>query len=79
MTYIRLTWVWVIGEQQLSRLSISSNIVILFLGLVHVGDELKEVNGIAVLHKRPEEISQILVCSYFYFEICYYQVGLLKQ
>ncbi|ETE68250.1 MAGUK p55 subfamily member 3, partial [Ophiophagus hannah] len=29
-------------------------------GLVHVGDELREVNGIAVLHKRPEEISQIL-------------------
>jgi hypothetical protein len=28
---------------------------------VHVGDELREVNGIAVLHKRPEEISQILV------------------
>ncbi|XP_074834824.1 MAGUK p55 subfamily member 3 isoform X1 [Carettochelys insculpta] len=32
-------------------------------GLVHVGDELKEVNGIAVLHKRPEEISQILAQS----------------
>ncbi|KAM3821427.1 MAGUK p55 subfamily member 3 [Vipera latastei] len=32
-------------------------------GLVHVGDELREVNGIAVLHKRPEEISQILVQS----------------
>lgn len=31
------------------------------LGLVHVGDELREVNGIAVLHKRPDEISQILV------------------
>ncbi|KAH0626724.1 hypothetical protein JD844_001857 [Phrynosoma platyrhinos] len=30
-------------------------------GLVHVGDELREVNGITVLHKRPEEISQILV------------------
>uniref|UniRef100_A0A2K6U3F8 MAGUK p55 scaffold protein 3 n=1 Tax=Saimiri boliviensis boliviensis TaxID=39432 RepID=A0A2K6U3F8_SAIBB len=30
-------------------------------GLVHVGDELREVNGIAVLHKRPDEISQILV------------------
>ncbi|NXH11079.1 MPP3 protein, partial [Bucco capensis] len=29
-------------------------------GLVHVGDELREVNGIPVLHKRPEEISQIL-------------------
>ncbi|NXX43543.1 MPP3 protein, partial [Tricholaema leucomelas] len=32
-------------------------------GLVHVGDELREVNGIAVLHKRPEEISQILAQS----------------
>ncbi|KAF7239770.1 MAGUK p55 subfamily member 3 [Varanus komodoensis] len=31
--------------------------------LVHVGDELREVNGIAVLHKRPEEISQILAQS----------------
>ena len=33
------------------------------LGLVHVGDELREVNGITVLHKRPDEISQILVCA----------------
>ncbi|XP_053217129.1 MAGUK p55 subfamily member 3 isoform X2 [Podarcis raffonei] len=32
-------------------------------GLVHVGDELREVNGVAVLHKRPEEISQILAQS----------------
>nr|XP_045231845.1 MAGUK p55 subfamily member 3 isoform X3 [Macaca fascicularis] len=32
-------------------------------GLVHVGDELREVNGIAVLHKRPDEISQILAQS----------------
>ncbi|KAM6189909.1 MAGUK p55 subfamily member 3 isoform 4-T4 [Sarcoramphus papa] len=32
-------------------------------GLVHVGDELREVNGISVLHKRPEEISQILAQS----------------
>uniref|UniRef100_A0A8C9V3B4 MAGUK p55 scaffold protein 3 n=1 Tax=Scleropages formosus TaxID=113540 RepID=A0A8C9V3B4_SCLFO len=29
-------------------------------GLVHVGDELREVNGIPVIHKRPDEISQIL-------------------
>lgn len=33
------------------------------LGLVHVGDELREVNGITVVHKRPDEISQILVCA----------------
>ncbi|XP_063156937.1 MAGUK p55 subfamily member 3 [Candoia aspera] len=32
-------------------------------GLVHVGDELREVNGVDVLHKRPEEISQILAQS----------------
>nr|XP_056719351.1 MAGUK p55 subfamily member 3 [Euleptes europaea] len=32
-------------------------------GLVHVGDELREVNGVVVLHKRPEEISQILAQS----------------
>uniref|UniRef100_A0A8C2PPD3 Membrane protein, palmitoylated 3b (MAGUK p55 subfamily member 3) n=1 Tax=Cyprinus carpio TaxID=7962 RepID=A0A8C2PPD3_CYPCA len=29
-------------------------------GLVHVGDELREVNGNLIIHKRPEEISQIL-------------------
>uniref|UniRef100_A0A8C0EJR0 Membrane palmitoylated protein 3 n=1 Tax=Bubo bubo TaxID=30461 RepID=A0A8C0EJR0_BUBBB len=32
-------------------------------GLVHVGDELREVNGVTVLHKRPEEISRILAQS----------------
>lgn len=35
------------------------------LGLVHVGDELREVNGNLIIHKRPEEISQILVCARF--------------
>ncbi|XP_055047742.2 MAGUK p55 subfamily member 3 isoform X1 [Misgurnus anguillicaudatus] len=29
-------------------------------GLVHVGDELREVNGISVMYKRPDEISQLL-------------------
>ncbi|XP_051904337.1 MAGUK p55 subfamily member 3 isoform X3 [Hippocampus zosterae] len=29
-------------------------------GLVHVGDELREVNGVSVVHKRPDEISQLL-------------------
>ncbi|XP_068438980.1 MAGUK p55 subfamily member 3-like isoform X1 [Clinocottus analis] len=29
-------------------------------GLVHVGDELREVNGHLITHKRPDEISQIL-------------------
>uniref|UniRef100_A0A8D0EY14 Membrane palmitoylated protein 3 n=1 Tax=Strix occidentalis caurina TaxID=311401 RepID=A0A8D0EY14_STROC len=39
------------------------NLLTIFSGLVHVGDELREVNGITVLHKRPEEISQILAQS----------------
>ncbi|CAL1599455.1 unnamed protein product [Knipowitschia caucasica] len=29
-------------------------------GLVHVGDELREVNGKVITHRRPDEISQIL-------------------
>lgn len=29
-------------------------------GLVHVGDELREVNGNVITHRRPDEISQIL-------------------
>ncbi|XP_031417149.1 MAGUK p55 subfamily member 3 isoform X4 [Clupea harengus] len=29
-------------------------------GLVHVGDELREVNGNLIIHKRPDEISQLL-------------------
>uniref|UniRef100_A0A673IVB6 MAGUK p55 subfamily member 3-like n=1 Tax=Sinocyclocheilus rhinocerous TaxID=307959 RepID=A0A673IVB6_9TELE len=29
-------------------------------GLVHVGDELREVNGSSVMHKGPDEISQLL-------------------
>lgn len=36
-------------------------IVFVFPGLVHVGDELREVNGNLITHKRPDEISQILV------------------
>lgn len=31
------------------------------VGLIHVGDELKEVNGIPVDDKKPEEIIRILV------------------
>lgn len=34
-------------------------------GLIHVGDELREVNGIPVEDKRPEEIIQILVSCQF--------------
>lgn len=32
-------------------------------GLIHIGDELREVNGIAVEDKRPEEVIQILAQS----------------
>lgn len=32
-----------------------------FVGLIHVGDELREVNGIPVDDKKPEEIIHILV------------------
>ena len=35
--------------------------LVLGAGLVHVGDELREVNGISIIHKRPDEISQLLV------------------
>lgn len=38
-----------------------SNSVLCAVGLIHVGDELKEVNGIPVDDKKPEEIIQILV------------------
>lgn len=36
-------------------------VLFVFPGLVHVGDELREVNGNLITHKRPDEISQILV------------------
>uniref|UniRef100_A0A3Q1EZE7 MAGUK p55 scaffold protein 7a n=1 Tax=Acanthochromis polyacanthus TaxID=80966 RepID=A0A3Q1EZE7_9TELE len=35
-------------------------------GLIHVGDELKEVNGIPVDDKKPEEIIRILVSLIFF-------------
>jgi len=53
----------------LSSLWTYFNLLDIFSGLVHVGDELREVNGITVLHKRPEEISQILVCTDTHFKI----------
>ncbi|XP_078089924.1 MAGUK p55 subfamily member 7 isoform X2 [Mustelus asterias] len=37
-------------------------------GLIHIGDELKEVNGIVVDDKRPEEIIQILMFVRTLFE-----------
>lgn len=32
-------------------------------GLIHIGDELKEVNGISVEEKKPEDIIKIMVCE----------------
>ncbi|XP_041659539.1 MAGUK p55 subfamily member 7-like [Cheilinus undulatus] len=32
-------------------------------GLIHEGDELKEVNGISLEHKKPKEIVPLLACS----------------
>ncbi|XP_061823833.1 MAGUK p55 subfamily member 3-like isoform X2 [Nerophis lumbriciformis] len=37
-------------------------------GLVHVGDELREVNGNLITHKRPDEISHILVEAMFHLQ-----------
>uniref|UniRef100_A0A4W6FLH9 MAGUK p55 scaffold protein 3 n=1 Tax=Lates calcarifer TaxID=8187 RepID=A0A4W6FLH9_LATCA len=35
-------------------------------GLVHVGDELREVNGVSVIHKRPDEIMCLsFICHNF--------------
>lgn len=39
-------------------------------GLIHVGDELKEVNGIPVDDKKPEEIIHILVRLVHLFIVC---------
>lgn len=35
--------------------------ILFVVGLIHVGDEIKEVNGIPVDDKKPEEIIHILV------------------
>uniref|UniRef100_A0A8C7FH86 MAGUK p55 scaffold protein 3 n=1 Tax=Oncorhynchus kisutch TaxID=8019 RepID=A0A8C7FH86_ONCKI len=39
-------------------------------GLVHVGDELREVNGISIIHKRPDEISQLLPSLFLLVCVC---------
>lgn len=39
-------------------------------GLIHVGDELKEVNGIPVDDKKPEEIIRILVKTHLLIYVC---------
>uniref|UniRef100_A0A3B3VZH8 PDZ domain-containing protein n=1 Tax=Poecilia latipinna TaxID=48699 RepID=A0A3B3VZH8_9TELE len=36
-------------------------------GLIHSGDEVKEVNGIPVDDKKPEDIIRILVCASWFF------------
>lgn len=56
LLYIIFLWLRVF-----SRLVLWVCIVFVFPGLVHVGDELREVNGNLITHKRPDEISQILV------------------
>lgn len=44
-------------------------------GLVHVGDELREVNGNLITHKGPDEISQILVhISAVYSQMLHHQL-----
>lgn len=48
-----------LGLWTLLHLGISSNIV--YSGLIHEGDELREVNGIPMRDKHPEEILPILV------------------
>uniref|UniRef100_A0A4W6FLF7 MAGUK p55 scaffold protein 3 n=1 Tax=Lates calcarifer TaxID=8187 RepID=A0A4W6FLF7_LATCA len=40
-------------------------------GLVHVGDELREVNGVSVIHKRPDEISQLLGDTSHSLRVCF--------
>nr|XP_046265355.1 MAGUK p55 subfamily member 7-like [Scatophagus argus]XP_046265356.1 MAGUK p55 subfamily member 7-like [Scatophagus argus]XP_046265357.1 MAGUK p55 subfamily member 7-like [Scatophagus argus] len=32
-------------------------------GLIHEGDELKEVNGVSLEHRKPKEIPSLLACS----------------
>lgn len=52
---------------------------ILYLsGLIHVGDELREVNGIPVEDKRPEEIIQILVSCHFIVNLGENQITVLQ-
>jgi hypothetical protein len=55
---------WVLNMYRLKRETCSSltgDCVLPSLGLVHVGDELREVNGVSIIHKKPDEISQLLV------------------
>lgn len=36
----------------------------MFLGLIHVGDKVQEINGILVRNKDPKEMVMILVSIY---------------
>lgn len=54
-------------------------VVFVTSGLVHVGDELREVNGNLVTHKRPDEISQILVKKKNMHHISWDTVGLFPE
>lgn len=39
-------------------------------GLIHVGDEVCEVNGISVEGKTPNDVLKILVCHGDIFKLC---------
>lgn len=52
-------------SQMLKGLSKCNLGVFNVLGLIHAGDELKEVNGIIVDNKKPEEVIQLLVWLIF--------------
>lgn len=43
-----------------------------------MGDELREVNGIPVEDKRPEEIIQILVSCHFIVNLSENQISVLE-
>lgn len=59
---------WNVGHSHKSQCCVAllTYWVLYLSGLIHVGDELREVNGIPVEDKRPEEIIQILVSCYLF-------------
>lgn len=40
---------------------------LLFVGLVHVGDEICEINGTNVQGRDPKDVVQLLVCILLYY------------
>lgn len=51
-----------------------------FEGLIHEGDELKEVNGISLEHRKPKEILTLLVSltSYYFTNLYFYTQNACK-